>query len=59
VKGDSIPWVVKVEGNYAGGMELAKILITKEQTLASLRDLHIFWIHSLNLGVSCYCELEQ
>jgi hypothetical protein len=54
VKGDSIPCVVQVEGKCVGGLELAENLTAESGTLASLRDLHLLWIHSVNSGVCCY-----
>jgi hypothetical protein len=54
VKGDSIPWVVQVEGKFVGGLELAESLTVERGTLASLRDLCLLWIHSPSSGVS-YC----
>jgi hypothetical protein len=59
VKGDSIPWVVQVEGKCFGGMELVESLIVERGTLSSLRDLCLLWIHSPSSGVSCCWELEQ
>jgi hypothetical protein len=53
VKGDSIPWVVQVEGKRVGGLELVVSLTVERGTLASLRDHHLLWIHSPNSGVSC------
>jgi hypothetical protein len=51
VKGDSIPWVVQVEGKKFGGLELAESLTVERGTLANLRDLCLLWIHSPNSGV--------
>jgi len=59
VKGDSIPWVVRVEGNLDGRMELVKSLTVERGALASLRDLWLLWIHRSNSRVSCYLELEK
>jgi hypothetical protein len=53
VKGDSIPWVVQVEGKSVGGLELAVSLTVERGTLASLRDHRLLWIHSPSSGVSC------
>jgi hypothetical protein len=50
VKGDSIPWVVQVEGKFVGGLELAESLTVERGTLASLRDLRLLWIHSPSSG---------
>jgi hypothetical protein len=50
VKGDSIPWVVQVEGKRVGGLELVVSLTVERGTLASLRDHHLLWIHSPSSG---------
>jgi hypothetical protein len=42
---DSIPCVVQVEEKCVGGLEFTKSLTAERGTLASLRDLHLLWIH--------------
>jgi hypothetical protein len=54
VKGDSIIWVVQVEGEIASGLESIMSLTIERGTLASLRDHRLLWIHSPSSGVSCY-----
>jgi hypothetical protein len=53
VEWDSISLVVQVEGKRVDGMELAMSLIVERGTLANLRDHHLLWIRSPNLGVTC------
>jgi hypothetical protein len=54
VKGDSIPWVVRVEEKFVGGLESAESLTFERGTLASPRDLCLLWIHIPSSGVY-YC----
>jgi hypothetical protein len=52
VKGDSIPWVMQVEGKFSSGLELAESLTAERGTLANFRDLRLLWIHMPSSGVS-------
>jgi hypothetical protein len=59
VKGDSIPWVMQVEGKSVGGLGLPVSLTIKKERLVSLRDHRLLWIHSPNSRVSFYWEWEK
>jgi hypothetical protein len=50
VKGDSIPWVVQVEGKRSGELELVVSLIVERGTLSIFKDHRLLWIHSPNSG---------